>query len=113
MSRICRHFVSHFPDRGGKSEIMRSSAFTIDIIHEDIMPTPGPKAQTNPASAILSSTRHADPRANRDLTHVERHYKSIGITAVASALSILKGKAGPQPAKRDLPFMLRQDGAAA
>ncbi len=48
-----------------------------------------------------------------ELAHVERHYKSIGIGAVSSALSILKKPGEKAGGARELPAFLRKENIAA
>jgi hypothetical protein len=50
---------------------------------------------------------------SQEMNHVERHYKTIGIGAIASALSVMKREVKPSPAPRDVPAFLRKENLAA
>jgi hypothetical protein len=72
------------------------------------MLTPGANsrnAQTEVSANVLKRTQ--------DVSHVERHYKTIGIGAITSALSVLNRKTISVSAPRDLPAFLRKENLAA
>jgi hypothetical protein len=48
-----------------------------------------------------------------DTHHVARHYKAIGIPAIASAVSIFQNAKTKRPAKTEWPAFLRSDSFAA
>ncbi len=66
-----------------------------------------------PTPTEAEKAQRAQTPRGSEMTHVERHYKSIGISAIASALSVLKRGADKTPAMRDTPAFLRKENIAA
>jgi hypothetical protein len=78
---------------------MKETTMSSEGEHNSQSPVPKRRAEDKPLSA--------------GETRIEQHYKSIGIGAVASALSILKPQRVEQAAARPLPgFLAREDIAA-
>jgi hypothetical protein len=75
----------------------------------ELMSTPG--AQSSKAQGEQPARTSTLP--GKDVSHVERHYKAIGISAIASALSVLNRKSSASTGHRDLPAFLRKENLAA
>jgi hypothetical protein len=77
------------------------------------MLTPGERSNVNPLPAKQNSAQAKTQSAPSPIAaHVERHYKSIGIGALASALSVMK-RSRPSVAPREWPaFLVKEDIAA-
>jgi hypothetical protein len=86
---------------------MRSYRSIIFTKHQEnrMQPTTARKTETSQMQAA---------RALRDDTHLTRHYKAIGIGAIASALAVLRraSEKRKSPA-HELPPFLRGENAAA